>query len=435
MKYNFTNNQITYIIHEYLNNKKSVENIAKALNCSNTPITRVLKENNIKIENKRRNPILSQNQIEKLIKDYQIYQNLQVIAKKYHQTTTKISQILKAHNIEVVNPYVIPKIKKEFWPNIAKTYQNGKSVIQISKQYNVSPHAIARILRRQKVKIVNWQNFPRMDESVFEKIDNEEKAYWLGFIYADGYISKGEFGIGLSIKDESHLLKFKQFINYTGNLRYRQDTNSCILAFRNKKIISDLKKLGVLERKSKTSKFPNIEQVPQKYLRHFIRGFIDGNGSIFYNQNGLARLSIVGTFSMLDGIISTLNFKRNKISKANKFGCNEVNQISWLGEYVLDYLKLLYNDSTISLDRKHAKINEIIKVRETYLKTSQIRKNATVKYLKPVNQLDDSGKIIKKWTHLQDASNMLNIRPSYIMRVCNKVRKHTGGFRWEYFTN
>lgn len=435
MKYNFTNNQIAYIIHEYLDNEKSIMDIAKELNCSQTPITRILKENNVKIINRKRNPVLSLSEIENLIKDYQIYQNLQIIAKKYHQTTTKISEILKEHNIEVVNPYIIPKIKKELWTDIAKTYQSGESVIKISKQYNVSPHAIARILRKQKIEIINWQNLPRMDESIFEEINTEQKAYWLGFIYADGYISKGEFGIGLSIKDESRLLKFRKFINYTGNLRYRKDTNSCILSFRNKKIVSDLKKLGVLERKSKTIKFPSQEQVPKKYLRHFIRGFIDGNGSICYNRNGLARLSIVGTFSMLDGIVSTLNFKRNKIARANKYGCHEVNQISWLGEYVLDYLKLLYGNSHISLDRKYAKIDEIIGVRKAYLKASQVRKNATVKYLKPVNQLDDSGKIIKKWKHLQDASDTLNIRPSYIMRVCNKVRKHTGGFGWEYFTN
>lgn len=41
----------------------------------------------------------------------------------------------------------------------------------------------------------------------FENIDTEEKAYWLGFLYADGYVNANEDKIELCLaeKDFHHL--------------------------------------------------------------------------------------------------------------------------------------------------------------------------------------------------------------------------------------
>lgn len=379
MKTFFSNNEKSYIIKEYLNTKKSVKQIANEFHCSTTPVTRVLKMNHIKIKRKNLHPILTESLVKELIKDYNMYQNIRILARKYNQTNTKVAKILKENNIKIINLYTIPKIEEKNWDEIVELYQAGNSLTQIAKKYKVDHHAIGRILKKRNIEVINRQNLPRMDETVFEKINNEKKAYWLGFIYADGYISKGEFGIALSIKDEKHILKLQKFFNYTGNIRYRTDNNSCSIVFRNKKVINDLKKLGVLERKSKIIQFPTSKQVPKKYIRHFIRGYIDGDGSVFYNKNGLARLSILGTESILNGIITTMNFKKLKMRKANKDGCEEVKSIEWTGEYVLGYIKSLYNHSTISLDRKKNKILEIKKFRKKRLKEMQLKKKC-IKY-------------------------------------------------------
>ena len=52
------------------------------------------------------------------------------------------------------------------------------------------------------------------DEHSFDVIDTEEKAYWLGFLYADGNVSntKNEVGITLQSSDIKHLYKFKTFL-------------------------------------------------------------------------------------------------------------------------------------------------------------------------------------------------------------------------------
>lgn len=51
------------------------------------------------------------------------------------------------------------------------------------------------------------------NENIFSIIDNEEKAYWLGFLYADGYLTdQGLFGCALQEKDKAHLNKFLTFL-------------------------------------------------------------------------------------------------------------------------------------------------------------------------------------------------------------------------------
>lgn len=68
------------------------------------------------------------------------------------------------------------------------------------------------------------QNVPNCDETVFDVIDTEEKAYWLGFWYADGYVAsltrKSNYIIGCSLayKDLEHLEKFAKFIKFQNKL-------------------------------------------------------------------------------------------------------------------------------------------------------------------------------------------------------------------------
>jgi len=50
---------------------------------------------------------------------------------------------------------------------------------------------------------------------IFDKINTPEKAYWLGFIVADGYLNveRRMLRIKLGNKDKHHLEKFILFLN------------------------------------------------------------------------------------------------------------------------------------------------------------------------------------------------------------------------------
>jgi intein/homing endonuclease len=121
-----------------------------------------------------------------------------------------------------------------------------------------------------------------MDESVFEKIDSPEKAYWLGFISADGCIDlsvSAKLVISLKIDDVKHLEKFRTFLSANNPIKQFPNYKSprAIIQVCRKKIVDDLARHGVGPRKSKTIEFPDIDP---KFFPDFIRGYFDGDGCL-----------------------------------------------------------------------------------------------------------------------------------------------------------
>lgn len=122
------------------------------------------------------------------------------------------------------------------------------------------------------------------NEKFFDKW-NEYSAYMLGYIITDGNVywnpkkSKWSLTITAAEKDKNHLEKMRQLLSSTKPLLYSSKTKSYRLIATNKKLCKKLIKLGIVPRKSLIVAFPRI---PNNYLRHFIRGVIDGDGSIKY---------------------------------------------------------------------------------------------------------------------------------------------------------
>lgn len=100
---------------------------------------------------------------------------------------------------------------------------------------------------------------PFDNKFIFDKIDNEEKAYWLGFLYADGSVGSTDnrVELGLAEKDYNHLVKFKNFIGLDNNISYRPQTKSYRYSFKNKIFKEILIKQGCVPKKSLILDFPS----------------------------------------------------------------------------------------------------------------------------------------------------------------------------------
>lgn len=103
-------------------------------------------------------------------------------------------------------------------------YKNGKSMRQMERDYGVSRAIISKFLEKVGVKTTKGNHYRKYvhQYDYFNEIDSEEKAYWLGFMFADGYICNHEnrygedsFGITLHAKDVDTLEKFKRSISST----------------------------------------------------------------------------------------------------------------------------------------------------------------------------------------------------------------------------
>lgn len=243
------------------------------------------------------------------------------------------------------------------------------SVLAISKKFNINSSVITRALKENNIAIRNNNEYKTkaVDRDFFEKIDTEEKAYILGFIYADGCITNHALQIKISKKDIELLEKIKSILHsehkigiYTNNNGYGIGNEYCAIRIQDHKIENDLSLLGVVPRKTKKLSLPTNNQVPQNLLRHFIRGFFDGDGSVY--KHDIPCISFTGTYEMLYGIKQEMqkitNTKANIYPYKNKDVFDyKVGGTSQMKK-VYDYL---YKDSTIFLGRKKNKFEEILK--------------------------------------------------------------------------
>lgn len=178
-------------------------------------------------------------------------------------------------------------ISEELKQNIIDYYlSKPMTLLEVEQQFNLSHPTISKILKNtpkySKAKIKN----PELKERFFEKIDSEEKAYFLGLLIADGNIFKDNTGrqasisITLDLEDEYMLLKFKEVLQANTNIGH--DNRGCgQIAVRSDIMAKDLQQYGVIPRKSLTTYLPNIDD---KYMNHLVRGILDGDGSIRAQQ-------------------------------------------------------------------------------------------------------------------------------------------------------
>lgn len=266
-------------------------------------------------------------------------------------------------------------MKNNEWTKEEIEYLKNNYLKQTNRQLSLS---LDRSVKAVEIKLARL-GFTRpkkliYDDKIFEIIDTEEKAYWLGFLMADGYITvtdrNAELGIELNIKDKGHLFKFQKFLKTNAMVQERnrffekvannycnKTLNSCFIRIYNKKIVGDLISLGFQQ--NKRNKGLKFCQIPDNLKRHFIRGFFDGDGSIAkihnranYTCNITSKdekfLKEIRKILYIEGINSYLtnwtNGYNNKIYQLNVAAKKDVEK----------YLNFIYQDSKIYLERKHS---------------------------------------------------------------------------------
>jgi intein/homing endonuclease len=249
------------------------------------------------------------------------------------------------------------------------------SLTKLSEKYGVKRQTISKYVKQRGVEVINTQNACRINESIFEIIDTEVKAYWLGFLFADGCIYENEkrFRMNLSIKDIDHMEKFAKFMNFTGEIRkYKgtgfngkdcEDINTCSVQFRNSKLWNDLNSKGCTPNKSLTLKFPDKSIFKSgDLIRHFIRGYVDGDGYLInYKSNNTKKqeLGMVGTVEFLESVNSFIKPVKGKIrSKDYKDHPNKAYRLNYTYISARKVARYLYENATVYLDRKYNKFLE-----------------------------------------------------------------------------
>lgn len=159
-------------------------------------------------------------------------------------------------------------------------YQNGESSEKLAQDYGISAAAIRALLKRRGVERRSRELAARKyicDHGFFSFINSEEKAYWLGFIAADGYMYDNWLGVSLSAVDRDHLVLLATSLHSSHPIAdYTQKGHAYSrLMIYSTKLTNDLKSLGITPRKTFTLQWPTLST---EMLRHFTRGYVDGDG-------------------------------------------------------------------------------------------------------------------------------------------------------------
>lgn len=243
-----------------------------------------------------------------------------------------------------------------------RMYETGNySGNQLSKYFPISQVAINALLRRNGYDAKSASELKRkypIQEDFFDVIDTEEKAYFLGFLYADGYNNTDRNSVNLSLKEDdkeileilNNLLQPSKPLQYV-KIKTTNSTNQYRLVIANKHISQKLVELGCDKAKTYSLMFPFEEQVPKHLVRHFVRGYFDGDGWV-----GEKAISIVSTLNFCNSLAKILKEEFNincYIRARHPERNNSIRMLELNKKPARTFLKWIYKDSNIHLQRKY----------------------------------------------------------------------------------
>ena len=250
---------------------------------------------------------------------------------------------------------------------LAKT----KSHKEIGEIFKLSQTQVSKIIRDSGIKLPKSRlNMSKLniDVNYFKIINTPEKAYWLGFICADGCIYKNGGKLTIMVKDKEICEKFKRDIKsehkISEQLIYDKRTNkeytNYSIQITNTPFVTNLINMGITHEKSLKLEFPKINE---KYYSYFIAGLFDGDGSISFKSSGKITCNLISTKEVLNFIQTYLN-DNFEISPKSLIqvseNCPNVFKVYWQSNKdCLKFLDYIYQgNKDIYLTRKYERYQQ-----------------------------------------------------------------------------
>jgi hypothetical protein len=250
-------------------------------------------------------------------------------------------------------------------------YLNNGSIARTSKHFNKCSKYLKNFFKYYNFEypLKDFSKKYHYNEDYFENIDTQAKAYFLGFVFADGgiYIRKRSdfwieksFTINLAEEDKYILEFFKNELGYKGPLYFREGKefispinnqkykrkNQYALSISSTRFVDHLINLGLGNKK--TYMDLKIPSIPKELIKDFIRGYFDGDGCF----SGNSILFTSKTSSILEDFKS---YFKNKFKKPfGNIRYTERNVFIWQFNKEKNlFLNYIYKDATCYLSRKY----------------------------------------------------------------------------------
>ena len=306
------------------------------------------------------------------------------IAEIYNKSFSSIYRLLDRADINK-RERTCTKITDDVYSRIEYLYtQNKLTTEEVAKTINsefnidISAEAVQYRLRKNNLTRQNGKTLFDFNHDYFEDINTERKAYWLGFLYADGSIietkKKNHVKSALSIeimKTDKYLLEeLKKDLNSDLDIKflkkqsfinkgYNTISETCYIRFHSKKLISDLKKWGCIP--NKTGKLNELPNIKDDLIRHFIRGYFDGNGTCGQVKDApnCFKVGFYGSYDFVCNINKRIK-EEGLVTETSVYKRGECDSsLSYTTLQVYDFFnKYFYEGASIFLHRKKDKFIE-----------------------------------------------------------------------------
>lgn len=360
----FSDEQKTDVVDLYEKLHMSTRTIADKYNCSNSTIRRLLQSCNVQFRDRYNS---AQKKIQ--ISEYQVvsdmYNNGMTIYEIANSFNCSVGPVIKA--LKHMNVQMRPNgFTKEDALKMYNMYNDGLSLDKIASLYETDRHTVGRVLKRNEL-FIDRKTY-HCNEHYFDSIDTPNKAYILGLLWSDGcnFDKTGVIKLQLQERDK-HILE-EISIETSSDMPlyftplYEKNhnwSNTYTLTFRSRHMSDVLKSYGMVPRKSLVLEFPHWMSCD--LYSHFLRGYMDGDGSISVNTQGISRVSMVGTtmflYTVKDictnlGIKSSIRLKNDSDVVATLYITSASGRIS--------FLNYIYQGAGLKLNRKYNKYQQIL---------------------------------------------------------------------------
>ncbi|MCP6726837.1 MAG: hypothetical protein KJI69_02235 [Patescibacteria group bacterium] len=278
---------------------------------------------------------------------------------------------------------------------------------------------LAIMAQGERLQLKRNRQKPRMkvNEAYFQKWSSR-MAYILGFILADGCIIKGTYNgysdslkFGVQKSDIDILEKIKKELDSEHKISLHK--NAAYLSITSQKIVDDLKSLSISYRKSLREKIPEL---PPKFTKDFIRGIVDGDGSVAIDKKGYPKLSVYGGKRTILFLQNHFLIKLDMYSKIarltkSKDGKHYLFSINYRTNPAKEIIQYLYEDADLYLDRKFQIAQQClsIKIKRQKKYTPQEDQILTESYLVLTKDAVFSALLNRSWSSIEQRARTLGL--------------------------
>lgn len=279
-----------------------------------------------------------------------------------NMTEAGIRAIFKKANIVFLNPkFDYTKWNTKTIKALIDDFESGIPVYKLVDKYGFHKNALAKIINENGGNTTK----PSFDNNFFNIINTENKAYWLGFLYADGAIESSTNGCELSLQllDAEHLFKFKSDLQAKSKVNLDFKVKRCRFSVSNKDFKQDLINWGCTPRKSLTLTWnKNLDTLSDDLKIAFIRGYFDGDGCLTHTYSDTKKQR----FTISTNLLGTKSFLTSVLSFLSKFDINgtwykdpntneNIMTLMFNKRNSVKLLNLLYTNANCYLTRKYEK--------------------------------------------------------------------------------